>query len=145
MKKAFINLIPVALYWVEFAFGALIVLIGNLQTAYWFNYLLIISIVSEIAVGCFIELKKIKWGILLIGCQLIICAVLMIFNLSDNTFIIVGNYVYSNVFPYSNNIDFLNFLKAVSSAAILIVPFFIGSFVNRHTKKTHKQKRELNS
>ncbi len=135
MKKAFINLIPIALYWVELAFGIMIVLLGDLPTAYWFNYLLIISIVSEIAVGYFIKLKNIKWGIFAFAFQLIICAVIGIFGLSDNAFISVGNYVYSNVFPYSNSVDFLNFLKAFSSVAIFIVPFFIGSFINKHTKK----------
>ncbi len=137
MKRFFMNLIPIVTYWVVFLLGYFIVLIGDLPTAYWTIPLLAVLLIIEVIIGYFIELKKIGWGVFVLGVQLSFCSLVQIvplpnsiFTDASSTFFSIGNFVYSNVFTYDDNLQ-LNIAKSILSIFILIVPFFIGSFLRK--------------
>lgn len=139
------NLIPIVTYWVVFVLGYFIVLIGDLPTAYWTIPLLAVLLIIEVIIGYFIGLKKSVWGVFVLGVQLSICALVQIvplpnsiFTDTSDTFFSIGNFVYSNVFTYDDNLR-LNIAKSILSVFILIVPFFIGSFIRKRFPNKHSE------
>lgn len=84
MKKILKNLIPPALYWITFAVGFFIVLVFDLPSGYWYHALLAVMIIVNLLVASFVNVKQMKWGILVLFIQLLLSGIIQI-ALTGNT------------------------------------------------------------
>lgn len=125
MKKALKNLLPLAAYWV-ITLGLFVKWAGEDLKVATFEWVVSIGLfIAGVAIGFIFKLDEIKWGIWILGAQAAVCGI--VFLITDN--FIIGNIIYYVLYDYDRDNArplITNILVVLWSAAIIVLPFFIG-------------------
>lgn len=136
MKNLFCNLKPFLSYWCVFAVYFVVCLFELIPIHVMAICSIILICILNFITGYTDGVKKDSVGITLFSVQLIIFAILGVFNLSESRIIVFGNLFLSTWFIYSEN-AITNVLFAVFSVVLPIAPFFIGSLIKN--KRIHSE------
>lgn len=121
MRTILNNLKPLIAYWASFVIYTIISLLETFSYTTCVIISLLIYIILNILIGFTIDIKNMRWGIILFELQLLICAIIFSINAESsglNTFASVGNIFYSTFFGEINRI--LGFALSILFPVLLL-------------------------
>lgn len=137
MKKFFTNLIPLASYWLTFSFAFFIMFMTDSSVELPLP-LSISLIVINLIIGWAVNAMQMKWGLLVLLLQLVVCPAIYAAKASYAIFFMLGNISAAGILGSYEDVPtppLIAVATIVVSAVLLIGSFFLGSFIRKKFNK----------